>query len=440
MNIIDILIAILALSFLIIIHELGHFTAAKLSGIRVLEFALFMGPKIFSKKIGETVYSIRSVPIGGYVKMEGEEEASDDSRAYNKKPVYIRALVIAAGPLMNLLTAFLIILFVFSYSGFATTTISNVAQGLPADKAGIKAGDQLYAIEGSRIYSPLIDSETFTFIDKAGKYNVSVKRGNEIKDFSLQIQRYRYVLGFAPLDISSEIAKDSNLVKDVSKGYPADKAGLKPNDRIVKLSNTKTSMAIDSRKAVADFLKENGDNSIIITVVRNGESLDLKKINPKLERYPALYALGIQGFSSGKGNVIETLSASVNNMYSMSRSIFKSLAWLITGKVSLNQMMGPVGIVTQIGAVVAQSPTFMDKFISILDLMVMISINLGLFNLIPFPALDGSKLAILAVEAVRRKALPPEKEALITLIGMSLLIMLMLFTLFNDSMRLITGG
>jgi regulator of sigma E protease len=440
MGVFDILLALLALSLLIIIHEIGHFAAAKLCGIRVLEFAIFMGPKIFSKKIGETEYSIRSVPIGGFVKMEGEEETSTDSRAYNKKPVHLRALVIFAGPFMNLLAALLIILFIFAYSGYPTTTISNLAAGFPAENAGIKVGDQLYSIEGSKIYSPTIDAETFTFIDTSGKYNISVLRDGQIIDYSLQLQRYRHVLGFSPVDTKSEIGADSNLVKEVTIGYPAEKSGLKPNDRIIKITGQNKTVNINTRKDVADFLKQNADKPIKITVLRNGQSVDLNEIKPKLEKYPALYAMGIQSFQPGRGNFFETFTYSINNLYAISRSILKSLLWLVTGKVSLSQMMGPVGIVTQIGSVVAQSPTVMDKIISILDTMVLISINLGLFNLIPFPALDGSKLVILAVEAVRRKALPPEKEAMITLIGMSLLIMLMLFTLFNDSMRLITGG
>ena len=126
-NFMQILIAILALSFLIIIHELGHFTVAKLSGIKVHEFALFMGPKIFSVQKGETTYTLRLVPIGGYVRMEGEEQASEDSRAFNKKPIPVRMAVIAAGPIMNIIVAIILVFIVISSNGYNSTIVGTFA-------------------------------------------------------------------------------------------------------------------------------------------------------------------------------------------------------------------------------------------------------------------------------------------------------------------------
>src|SRR5665647_1562562 len=141
MSIQTIIIGIIAFSFLIFIHELGHFTVAKLCKIRVNEFSLFMGPKLFSFKKGETEYSLRLVPIGGYVKMEGEEENSDDERAYNRKPVWQRFLVIAAGPIMNIVVAILLIFLVYINGGYGINKVYDVQPLSPAAVAGIEKGD-----------------------------------------------------------------------------------------------------------------------------------------------------------------------------------------------------------------------------------------------------------------------------------------------------------
>ena len=145
-------------------------------------------------------------------------------------------------------------------------------------------------------------------------------------------------------------------------------------------------------------------------------------------------------FKHLKGGVVETFKQSAAYSFSIARTVAYSLSWLITQRVSLKEMSGPVGIVTAIGDVVHYSPTFMDKLLNLMNFTALISINLGLFNLIPFPALDGSKLIILAIEGIRRKALPPEREAIISLVGLALLVMLMIFATFNDVLRMTGKG
>jgi regulator of sigma E protease len=423
----QILLAILALSFLIIVHEFGHFIVAKLSGIKVHEFALFMGPKLISKQFGETTYSLRLVPLGGFVRMEGEEQESEDARAFNRKPIYIRAAVIAAGPIMNLLFAILIITIIVSKMGFTTTVVDELGKNSTAAAQGLQAGDRLVQFNNKPIYHPM-DVEMFFYAFKGEKVELEVIRNGNPEKFSVPLQKTSYRLGFGPKD-------DTNTVIAVAKESPAEKAGLKANDIITKLNSVK----VNSRQEISNYLNQNKENPVKITVSRNGKDETLKPVQAKEERNAALPSMGIE-FQVKKGGFFESVQQSVIYSFSVARSVFYSVIWLVTGSVSLKDMMGPVGIVTTIGDVVEQSPTFMYKLFGLLNITAFISINLGVFNLIPFPALDGSKLLLLGIEGIRRKAIPPEKEAIISMVGLTLLIMLMLFATYNDIVRTIFGG
>ncbi len=430
----QIILAIVALSFLIIVHEFGHFIVAKLSGIKVHEFSLFMGPKLFGVMKGETLYSVRLIPLGGFVRMEGEEQASEDERAFNRKPLLVRAAVIAAGPVMNLIVAVVIIAVITSFTGFNTTKVSNVFKGSPAYNSGLKAGDVLVSYDGKRVYQPM-DIFSFLFASKGKTAAAEILRDGKTLSLSITpevIQGNRYILGFGAKEPYGE---NSNVVSSVGQNTPAEKAGLKPGDEITKL-NDKT---ISTKQDISNYLKENRDKPVAITVLRNGSAVRLNEIVPVQEKGQEQYDLGVL-FSHEYGSGFTVVKQSFFYCYSTARSVYYSLAWLITGTVSLNQMMGPVGIVSTIGDVVKQSPTVLDIVLNLLSITAFISINLGIFNLIPFPALDGSKLLLLLIEGIRRKAIPPEKEAFISMVGLVLLILLMIFATSNDIMRIFGKG
>ena len=169
------LMVILAFNFIIIIHELGHFIVAKLSDIKVEEFSLFVGPKIFSFKKGETTYSLRTFPILAYVKMEGEDEESDSERAFNKKSVPVRAAVIAAGPLANIISAFIIITISYSISGYGTTVVSGVAEDSPAYEAGIMEGDKIVRYDNKRVFQ-YIEFLNFLYVSKGEPTEIEIER------------------------------------------------------------------------------------------------------------------------------------------------------------------------------------------------------------------------------------------------------------------------
>ena len=428
-----IVLAILALSFLIIIHELGHFMVAKAFKVRVNEFSLFMGPKLFSFQKGETLYSLRLIPLGGYVKMEGEEEASEDDRAYNKKPIGVRAAIIAAGPLMNILTAIVFAFIIISQTGYFTTQIKDIVPGSAAEKYDLRVGDKLQKYNGKTLFN-VNDLGIFSYPLTNESITLQYERNGVSKTVELTPERENFILGFTPMQDELE-GPDSNVVKAVSDNSPAIKAGLKVNDRIVEINGAD----IRTRKDIRDILQQNQDKNVNILVERAGELQKLKPVVPLKSKNPEYYAIGILDFVHEKGSIGSTIKEAAKYNIFISRSIYYSLGWLFTGTVPASELMGPVGITTTISNEVAESQSLKETVIRLLSITTMISINLGLVNLIPFPALDGSKLVLLLIEGIRKKPLNPEKEALITMVGMVILIMLMLYATFNDILRIGKG-
>ncbi len=430
----NLLLAFIAFNFIVIVHELGHFIAAKLADIKVIEFSLFVGPKLFSIKKGETEYSLRLFPILAYVKMEGEEEQSDNERAFNKKPLSTRAAVIAAGPLANLFIAVIVLSIVFSITGYATTSLNYVEKDSPAYNASIQKGDKIIRYDGKKIYQPM-DVIQFLYVYKGKPAKVEVMRdGTTFQTIinPLKIpEQERYLFGFNAQQISGEL---SNVVNTVAPNTPAETSGLMPGDKVIKLNN----ILVSNKKDIDDFMSTNKGEPIKVTVLRNGTEMILD-ITPYIQKLPEQYYLGIE-YEFKKGNILEVIGYSLSYAYSTVRNVAYSLIWLIMGRVSFSQMTGPIGIVSTIGEVVEQGTTFLDKILYLLNITAFISIAIGATNLVPFPALDGNKLLLILIEAVRKKPIPPEKEAFISMIGFVILIILALFTVYNDTLRLIRGG
>lgn len=313
MDFIGIIAGLAMFLFLITIHELGHFIGAKLSGIKVNEFSIGMGPAIYKKQGVETLYSLRVLPIGGYVMMEGEEESSDDPRAYENSAAWKRFLTIFAGPFMNFLFAFLVFFSMATIQGTPTTTIESVQINSPAENAGLLAGDKIISINN-----------------------------NAVESFS---------------DVSKFVNEDSD-------------------NYIIK---------IERNSAEEEF-------HLVPQVDENGQ----KKIGvyPRLEK-----------------NLLEGLKYGITNTYEMTKMVWNSLMGLFTGLFGINDLSGPVGIISQVGEFVKMG------FLVYLNLAALISINLGLFNLLPIPALDGSKLLFIIIEAIFRKPLNRNIEQKITIAG-----------------------
>lgn len=325
--------AIFVFLLVVLLHELGHFTVAKLSGIKVNEFAIGMGPKLIQTKKGETEYTLRLLPIGGYVKMEGEDESSDDPRGFNKVSPLKRIATVAAGAIMNFILAIVVLSIVAFYTGMPTTTIDEIIENSPAEASGIVAGDKIISING-----------------------ISISTWNELSDTISK----------------SDPSKDMD-VRLVRKGEEKS-ISLKPQ-------------------------------------VDNGRSII--GIIPSYEK-----TLG----SALKGG-IETTGMFLSLMFDFLKGVFR-------GNVSTNDLSGPVGVITEIGRAAESG------FLNLLYLLGFISVNLGFFNLLPIPALDGSRIIFLLVELVRGKPIDPNKEGFIHTIGFLLLISLMLFVTYKDLLRI----
>ncbi len=427
-----ILVALIALSILIFIHELGHFMVAKAVGIKVLEFALFMGPKIFSFQKGETVYSLRLIPMGGYCKMEGEGEASDDSRAFSNQAIWKRALVVAAGPIMNILTAFIFACIVLLNSGFYTNKITEFIENSPIEQAGAEIGDKFISYDGKKIQDPAWDLNIFMYgEDGSAKELVyfDVSRNEKVTKVIVPGKtETRYRLGF-----SAKVIDDTgtNIIEMIETDSPIQKAGMRRGDKIIKLDDTSVNSTVDIQNYL-NKTREDKTAPVTITVERNGKVLIFENIIPFSDFQ---YTLGID-LEHKKGNILEVAGASFRYCISTTRYVLTTLKWLFTGVISMKELSGPVGIIGTVSSVVETQKTIGDALLNLISISGLISINLGIMNLIPFPALDGSMLLILLIEKIRGKPIPQERVGIISFVGFILLIGVLIITLFNDIPRL----
>jgi regulator of sigma E protease len=413
---------------MIIIHEFGHFLVAKYFKVYVKEFSLFVGPKIFSKKFGETIYSLRTIPIAAYVKMEGEEEESESERSFNKKTIWQRALIIFGGPFANIFSAVIAIFLVFYISGTDTMKISNVLDGSPAEMAGVKVGDTLVEYAQKSTFTH-IDFLTYTNIKPGEEAEIKVLRDDKIIPLKIKpIVDYKYYL----IGVSFKEGKGTEI-EDVREGYPAKTLGLLPRDIIKKVDGKE----MFSYRDIKSTIEQKNGKPLIITYERAGIEMPSIEITPVEYVLKGVYA-GVV-FSKENLGIIDTLKYSVLFGYSNVKNVAHTVKWLILRDVKLDQLMGPVGIVASINSAVSQSINYTEVFLNLLGTFALISIAIGATNLIPFPALDGSKLLLLLVEAIRRKPIPVEKEAAISLVGLAVLMMFALFVTYTDINRVLSG-
>lgn len=426
-----VIIAILAVNIMVIVHELGHFLIAKKMGIKVLEFSLFIGPELFSITRGDTKYTLRLIPLMAYVKMEGEEESSDSESAFNNKPKYARALTIIAGPLANLLLAAVLLSTFFAVRGYETLKIDSVTEGSPAAEAGLLPGDRIISYAGKRTYTTS-DVLQFLYISKGEPAEIEFKRNGTLLRGVLSpvwhAESSAPKIGVAPDYANPD---GSNIIKEVSPDMPAEKAGLMAGDKIVEINGTE----VDSAEKLIELVTANGMNQLVIKALRNGAevSVTLMPVEVKSEEW---YETGLT-FAAEKGNIIESLGQSAAFTFSIIRSVFYSPEWLITGKANVSDMMGPIGMVSTITTTVKQAPDFAQMILYLIYITGVFNIAIGASNLIPFPALDGGRLLLIGIEAIRGKPISPEKESYISLAGFVVIILLGIYIAYNDFLKLV---
>ncbi len=336
------LAAVLIFCILIFVHELGHFISAKLLGIRVHEFAIGMGPKLWKRQKGETLYSVRALPIGGFCALEGENESSEDARALSNKPAWAKLIVLVAGSFMNLLLGFVLLLCIYgSVDTVAVPQVAFVEGGSAAEEAGLLAGDEIIHLGGRRVH----------------------------------------------------------IVEDLS--WAKSKLTEEPTE---------------------------------IVVLRNGQK-EHKTITPQI--VDGALNLGIR-ITQQPNSLWLTMKTGFYNTCFYAGVVVETFIDLLQGEVSFNQMSGPIGIVSEIGTAVQQTAERgWLGFLNLLQLTVLLTINLGVFNLLPVPALDGGRIFFVLIEIIRRKPIPPEKEGLVHVIGLVLLLLLSVVIAYMDVIKLL---
>jgi len=404
--------SILVFSLIILVHEFGHYKAAKSVGIRVYEFAIGMGPTLFKVERKGTIYSIRAIPIGGFVQMEGEEEEARTPTSFGTKTVFQRAKVIAAGSIMNFVLAlalFLIIAFSFGVYG---NHIDYLDENSNEYKAGLRPGDKIVSINGNRVY---IWEDIFYEVisPEERSYVVEYEREGQLRKTEVN-KNYRKIIGVTSTIVNGET---TTVVSPTDMTSPAYSAGIMEGDKIIKIND----VPVMTWEELTSLIETSQDR-VKVTVDRNGEILDFYidlqeqisvRFNTHLER-----------------SFVTAIFSSMYKTVYYIELMFKTISQLITGKIGSDALGGPVMVITMVGEAAE------NGLLSLMSFAAFISINLGFINLLPFPALDGSKLLFLAIEGIRGKALPVEKESYIHFVGFVVLIGFMLFITYKDILRI----
>lgn len=404
---------IFLLGFLIFIHELGHFTVAKLCKVKVNEFAIGFGPTIWRKQGKETKYALRLFPLGGFVSMEGEEERSEEKGSFSKASIPKRIAIVIAGATVNIIFGLLVYFIISINTGtYVSNEVDGILDGYAAEEIGIQCGDKIVEINNKKINSK---NDLDKVLEKINgeELKLKIERNNEILELATKPTEVKVQVTGMYLDEKCKIVA-------IEKDSSSQRQGIQANDKLIKVNNQDINE--DTNKAL-ELISENNSNKILITVERNGEQIDIDLVPDTVSQY----YIGISLKEAPDTFINRCINAGMLTKEFIF-SIADNLKQLFTGNVGVDQMMGPVGI----SDAVAKTDG-VKEFISMLAL---ISLSLGITNLLPIPALDGGKILILIIEAIRRKPLKEETEINIQLLGFSLLIALSLYVTYNDILRI----
>ncbi len=425
----NIIVALLILGFIVTIHELGHFLLAKKNGITVTEFSVGMGPRIASFVKNGTRYSLKLLPIGGSCMMLGEDETVDDEGAFHKKGPWARFSVIFAGAFFNFILAFILALIYLGNAGVDKPYVLNTQTGSPAEGV-LQEGDLITEINGSPIHFGR-DIFYYLYFKPFSNEPVEITYQREGKEYTKVLTpewKDTYQLG-CYYSSTPEPAK----LDAIAEGLPLDNAGLMPGDVVVNVNGTE----IASGAEFSAYMEANplGKEAIELTYIRGDNTQDRTtvKVTPKL--VSSEYSIGLDyNLYREKVSALEVVKYSFYELKLNIVNTLKSVLYLVTGRVSVKEIAGPVGIVNYVGDIVNESKDYGIRvtILQLIQFSILISANLGVMNLLPLPALDGGRLVFILIEAIRRKPVPKEKEAIVHMVGMVLLMMLMVFVLFND--------
>ena len=418
------------LGVLIFVHELGHFLAARRHGVRVLTFSLGFGPKVLKVTRGGTEYCVSAVPLGGYVKMAGENP--DDPRSgqddeFLSKTKWQRFQILFAGPLMNILLAVVVLAVVLSQGAEVEVyrdeppVVGTVEEDSPAAEAGIRRDDLILSVAGTRVETwedLLIQIGTRPDRD----VRLELRRDGRTMETTVRpVADNRYEIG------NIGVLPDINpIITSVNEGEPAERAGLRGGDVVLAVNGED----VVTRNQLIEAISGSAGREIALTVLRDERELTFRAV-PELRGDRGMLGFYIgEPTRSFKPGPLEAIRLSVERNYEFSGLIFRTLGGLFTGQTSVRQLQGPVGIAQLSGESAERG------FVALLSLMAMLSINLGILNLMPVPVLDGGHILILLLEGVARRDFSMQIKERMLLAGFVVLMMLMVTVIYNDLTRI----
>ena len=427
-----ILAFLFVLGVLIFVHELGHFLMARRIGVRVLTFSLGFGPKLINVKRGDTEYCISAIPLGGYVKMAGENPEDNRTGApdeFLSKGKWQRFQVLVMGPVMNLLLAIVVMAVVLSQGAQTAkfeqdpVIIGTFTNDSIAAKAGFQPGDRVISVDGKPVEN--WDEFSMAIVGKANRQvtigYVRDGRANELMLVPAAQGKYEMGdIGIQPL-LHPEIAT-------VTPGQPAAEAGLQPGDAILAANGVENIQYA----ALIALIRANEGKPLTLKI-RRGDAIQTVSVTPRKVGEPyAMIGSQIRELETRTVNpgAFEAFKLSLEKNWEWTRLIVETLGGLFTRETSVKQLMGPVAIADLSGTAAAAG------WISLFTLMAMISLNLGLLNLMPIPVLDGGHIFILALEGLARRDFSMRVKEKMLLVGFVLLLMLMVTVIYNDLMRI----
>ena len=436
---IDVLTGVVAvaigLGVMVLVHEWGHFVVARLFGVRVEVFSIGFGPRIWGVRRGPTDYRLSLLPLGGYVRMAGDnpaEERRGDPDEFLSKPRWQRVLIALAGPTTNFLMAVVLTAVLFMVGGEQPSyadkqiVVAGVMKDSAAQKAGIEAGDRIAEFDG--VKNPTWDRVALELALSAPGHMepVVVERNGQLVSLSVPSEPQPFsALGYPPEPV---------IIGMVSPGMPATKAGLSPGDTMVSVNGEK----LESPYQLSELIQRSEGHPLALEILRGG-SVQKTEITP---------IWGDPGDGMPRWEIgITYRFATSSRRYSLPGAFVKAgefhvilatkliyvVGQLFTGKVSLKQVQGPLGIVQ------ASSAAAKRGFGDLISLMALVSLNLGILNLLPIPILDGGHILMLGIEGLLRHDLSLKIKERVVTVGMVFLLLVFLIVMYNDVLRLLPG-